>query len=85
MPENAWIRMIDEGEADEELAAAYAQCADPITGRAAHIMKIHSLNPQSMLDHRAMYRTLMYGPSPLRRYQREMIGTLVSVLNHCVY
>lgn len=85
MTEYAWIEMVDETEADVELAAAYEQCADPITGRAANIMKIHSLNPQSMLDHRAMYRTLMFGPSPLQRYQREMIGTVVSVINHCRY
>jgi len=32
-----------------------------------------------------MYRTLMFGPSPLKRYQREMIGTVVSVINHCRY
>jgi len=76
---------VNEEDAGEELAAGYAQCADPTTGRAAHIMKVHSLNPQSMLNHRALYHTLMFGPSPLRRYQREMIGTVVSALNHCHY
>jgi len=85
MSEIAWIATIDEEAAEGELAAAYQQCADPLTGRAAHIMKIHSLNPQSMLDHRALYRTLMFGPSPLTRAQREMIGTVVSALNHCHY
>ncbi len=81
----AWIETIDEASAGSELAVAYAQCADPATGKAAHIMKIHSLNPDSMLAHRAFYRVLMYGPSPLQRYQREMIGTVVSALNHCCY
>ena len=81
----AWIATVDEADADDELAAAYAQCADSTTGRAANIMKIHSLNPQTMLDHRALYRTLMFGPSPLKRYQREMIGTVVSALNGCHY
>jgi len=38
-----------------------------------------------MLDHRALYRTLMFGHSPLRRYQREMIGMAVSALNGCHY
>jgi alkylhydroperoxidase family enzyme len=83
--EVAWIAVVDEAHASDDLAEAYAECADPTTGRAAHIMKLHSLNPRSMLDHRALYRTLMFGPSPLKRYQREMIGTLVSALNDCHY
>jgi alkylhydroperoxidase family enzyme len=75
MPDVAWIATVDEADARDDLVAAYA----------AHILKIHSLNPRSMLAHRALYRTLMFGPSPLKRYQREMISTLVSVLNDCHY
>ena len=85
MSDVAWIATVDEADARDQLAAAYAECADSNTGRAAHIMKIHSLNPRSMLAHRALYHTLMFGPSPLKRYQREMISTLVSVLNDCHY
>lgn len=85
MKEPAWITTIDEEEITEELAAVYARCADPVTGRISHIMKVHSLNPQSMLAHRALYRTLMFGPSPLRRVQREMIGVVVAALNQCHY
>ena len=85
MNEPAWIATIDEAVADDALAAAYAQSATKSTGRVAHILKVHSLNPQSLLDHRALYCTLMFGPSPLKRYQREMIGTLVSALNGCHY
>ena len=85
MTEAAWIATIDEEEATDELARVYAECADPTTGRAAHIMKVHSLSPRSMLDHRALYRTLMFGPSPLKRYQREMIGVVVAALNQCLY
>jgi len=81
----AWIEVVDEADADEALSAAYEQCADAATGRAAHIMKVHSLHPQSMLDHRALYETLLFGHSPLKRYQREMIGTVVSAANSCHY
>ena len=38
-----------------------------------------------MLDHRSLYKTLMYGRSPLRRAQREMIALVVSAANHCKY
>ena len=85
MTKPAWITTIEENSADQEVATTYERCADPTTGRAANIMKIHSLNPQSMLDHRALYRTLMFGRSPLKRPQREMIGVVVSALNHCHY
>lgn len=85
MAQGAWITTIDEQDAEGAAAKAYAECADSTTGRAANIMKVHSLSPRSMLDHRALYRTLMFGPSPLRRYQREMIGVVVAALNQCVY
>ena len=81
----AWIDMIAEEEASGDLAEAYARSADPATGDVDHIMKIHSLNPQSLFDHFHLYRTLMYGKSPLKRPQREMIAVVVSAINHCRY
>jgi hypothetical protein len=85
MSKSAWITMIDEEAASDDLAEAYAECADPTSGRAANILKVHSLSPRSMLAHRALCRTLMFGPSPLKRYQREMIGVVVAALAQCVY
>ena len=85
MTDVAWITTVDEAEAQGDLAEAYAVCADKKSGRVAHIYKIHSLNPRSMVAHRTLYRTLLFGPSPLKRYQREMIGTVVSALNGCHY
>jgi alkylhydroperoxidase family enzyme len=81
----AWIETVDEQDATGDVAAAYEECGDRKTGKVDHIMKIHSLHPQSMLDHEQLYKTLMYGRSPLSRPQREMIATVVSALNHCVY
>ena len=81
----AWIRVIEESDADEELSAAYGECFNPKTGRVAHIYKVHSLHPQSMLNHAHLFRTLMFGPGPLTRSQREMIATVVSAINACHY
>lgn len=50
-----------------------------------HIIRIHSLNPDSMLHHVQLYRHLMRGPSPLTRAQREMIAVVVSAANDCFY
>jgi alkylhydroperoxidase family enzyme len=85
MPEAAWITTVDEERAREQVAAAYAQAASRETGRVANILKVHSLNPRSLLAHRTLFRTLMFGRSPLQRYQREMIAVVVSALNECHY
>ena len=50
-----------------------------------HILEIHSLHPQSLLDHYALYRTSMFGPSPLTRVERESIAVVVSASNDCFY
>lgn len=83
--ETAWINTVPESDADGDLAEAYRISADPQTGDVDHIMKIHSLNPQSLFDHFNLYKTLMYGKSPLKRPQREMIAVVVSAINNCKY
>ncbi len=84
-PPPAWIDTIPESDATGDLADAYATCGDPRTGNVDHIMKVHSLNPRSMIDHENLYHTVMYAKSPVKRPKREMIGVVVSALNHCRY
>ena len=81
----AFIETVPEDLASGELQRAYRRAADPKSGKVDHIMKIHSLNPPSLIDHLHLYKTLMYGDSPLTRAQREMIGVVVSAINRCEY
>lgn len=81
----AWIDTVPEAEATGELRRAYRRAADAKSGQVDHIMKIHSLHPASLIDHMHLYKTLMYGESPLTRVQREMIGVVVSAINRCEY
>ena len=81
----AWIEIVPEAEARGELKRAYQRAGDPESGQVDHIMKVHSLNPASLLDHLHLYKTLMYADSPLTRVQREMIGVVVSAINRCEY
>lgn len=81
----AFIETVPESQASGELRRAYRRAADPKTGDVDHIMKIHSLNPASLIDHQHLYKTLMYGESPLSRAQREMIAVVVSAINRCEY
>ncbi len=81
----AWIRVLSDAEAraDKQLERMYRNHADD--GVVDNILQIHSLHPASLRAHLVLYRTLMYGESPLSRVQREMIATTVSVANHCHY
>ncbi len=79
-----YIKIIDEAEATGELKEAYDTIAKT-RGKVANIMKIHSLNPQAMLQHLELYKTLLFGRSGLKRAERELIATIVSSINGCDY
>ena len=79
----AWIDRVGPDDAEGKLAEAYERIS---RGRPLdHILEIHTLHPQSLLDHYALYRTSMFGPSPLTRVEREAIAVVVSASNDCFY
>lgn len=80
----SWIKIIEENEATGELAEIYQDIIRK-RGKLSNIMKIHSLNPQSMKDHMNLYIHLMFGKSGLSRSERELIGVVVSSTNQCQY
>ena len=80
----AWIDTINERDADGSLKDQYAKLKDSRNG-VDNILKIHSLNPESLDAHVQLYKTIMYGKSPIRRVNREMIAVLVSSINQCHY
>ena len=80
----AWIRTIDEDEAEGKLARLYARLVE-LWGGVDNILKIHSLNPASLQAHFDLYKVVMRGRSPLSRAQREMIAVVVSAANRCHY
>ena len=80
----AFIRLIEEGEAQGRLAEIY-DAAKKRAGRVYNILKIQSQNPaalQAMLD---LYATTVRGDSPLSRVRREMLAVVVSHANECHY
>lgn len=82
----AWIETINEDEASGPIGDIYAGILkESGSDVVPNIYKIQSLNPEALTAHKAMYKTLVFGRSPLRRYQREMIATWVSTLNECHY
>ncbi len=81
----AWIEVIPEGDAEDELALLYEQLADPPGGPVDNILKVHSLNPSGLRAHLGVYRTAMTGTGTLPRVEREMIAVVVSGINGCHY
>lgn len=80
----AWIETIHETDADGELKEIYDEIMGA-RGKMSNIMRVHSLNPEAMKRHMDFYLTIMFGRSGLRRAERELIGTVVSVANECPY
>lgn len=79
----AWIPLVGPEEADGELEEAYRRMG--AHGGVAHIIGVHSLHPAAMEAHLELYRTLMFGPSPLSRLEREALAVVVSAANDCFY
>ena len=79
-----WIRTIGDheatGDCKAELDAAHARA-----GRVWNIVRGMTPNPAVLRASMQLYRAVMHGPSPLRRYQRELLAVAVSRENHCVY
>lgn len=77
----ARIKTVPPEEANGKLAELYEKMGKNM----ANILRVHSLNPPSLESHYAWYRSIMYGPSPLSRSEREMIATAVAAANDCQY
>ena len=68
----------------EEEPIAWVKTAEG-AGELANILASHSLNPDALAAHVRLYRTIMFGDSPLTRTEREAIAVAVSAVNDCHY
>ena len=79
-----WIKVFKLDEATGFLREQYDQALKR-AGRIWNIVSIMSQNPPVLKASMDLYGALMHGPSPLSRGQREMLATVVSAQNHCLY
>lgn len=54
-------------------------------GRIWNIVSIQCQLPEVMRDSLRLYQSIMFGPSPLTRAQREMMAVVTSTANDCHY
>ncbi|MCH7973321.1 MAG: peroxidase-related enzyme [Bacteroidetes bacterium] len=79
-----YIRQINENEAEGKLKEYYESLIKS-RGKLSNIMKIHSLNPGSMMAHMDLYLKIMFGKTALKREENELIAVVVSSANKCDY
>lgn len=91
-----WIRTVPLTNADEKLRKAmeeqkhlypveYSTPVHAAEGGGSQIVASHSLIPEALYHAFSTFGVLMAPDLPLSRRQHEMIATLVSVSNRCVY
>jgi hypothetical protein len=91
-----WIKTVPLADADDALRQAieqqralypkeYAQPVHPTGDGTSGIVASHSLIPEALYHAFATFGTLMSPELPLTRRQHEMITTVVSATNRCVY
>jgi len=89
-----WIKTLSLEEADDKLRKAIEgerglypkEYSEPVHGDfASSIVGSHTLIPEALYHAFAAFGAMMSPDLPLTRRQHEMIATMVSVTNRCVY
>ena len=91
-----WIKTVPISEASERLLKAmdaqrelypieYATPVHPTPDGPSGIVASHSLIPEVLHHSFAAFGAMMSPDLPLERRHHEMIATMVSVTNRCVY
>ena len=81
----AWIKMIADAQADDDLCEALALARTP-HGTVDNVMRVHSLRPNTLRGHVMLYRAVLHdAANTLPLWLQETIGSYVSMLNRCPY
>jgi alkylhydroperoxidase family enzyme len=91
-----WIKTVPMDDDESVKKAMLAQrtlypieYATPVhpenNGQSSSIVASHSLIPDALFHAFSTFGALMSSELPLQRRQHEMIATMVSVANRCVY
>lgn len=78
------IEQIAESKAEGLLKKIYEQAVQR-AGKVFNILKIQSLNPETLQAGMGFYLAAMRAASPLSRADRELLATVVSRVNRCFY
>jgi len=80
----AYIRQVEPNEATG-LVKQHYDAGLKRAGKVFNILRIQSLTPEALEATMVFYTQVMHGKGPLRRWERELLATVVSKINGCVY
>ena len=81
---SAWINMISDEDADEDLKEALSLARTP-HGTVDNVMRVHSLGPNTMRGHLSIYRAALHDKTnKIPTWFQETISSYVSILNKWV-
>ena len=81
----SWIKHIPFNEASGKLKRIYDKIISP-AGEIDNIMKVHSLRPNTLEGHMAIYKNVLHhSRNQLPKWLLEAVGVYVSLLNGCHY
>lgn len=82
---SAWIKMIADEAADDDLRDALDGARTP-HGTVDNVLRVHSLRPNTMRAHMALYRAALHDEANrLPPWLQEVIASYVSMINDCAY
>lgn len=82
---SAWIRMMDDKEADNALLETLELARTP-HGTVDNVMRVHSLRPHTMIGHLQLYKAVLHNEmNSMPLWFQETLGSYVSFLNGCDY
>ena len=82
---SAWIEMISDEDASEELLDVLKLARTP-HGTVDNVMRVHSLRPNTMKGHVVLYRAALHDDAnTIPMWFQETISSYVSILNDCPY
>lgn len=81
----AWISMLTDEQADEDLQDALNLARTP-HGTIDNVMRVHSHRPNTLRGHVMLYRAALHDEkNTLPTWLQETIASYVSILNGCPY
>ena len=82
---SAWIKMIRDHEANQELKEVLNLARTP-HGTVDNVMRVHSLRPSTMKGHIVLYKSVLHDETnTIPKWFQETISSYVSILNNCAY
>jgi uncharacterized peroxidase-related enzyme len=82
---SAWIQIVQPEDANAELSEVYEKVRSP-HGTVDNVMKVHSLQPKTMVGHLQLYKSILHNPDmTLPVWFLEVVASYVSIINKCDY